>query len=574
MAMNKTFDAGQAEQRIYEKWDKSGAFRAGANARDGADPFCIMIPPPNVTGILHIGHAFNNTLQDILIRWKRMQGCDVLWQPGVDHAGIATQMVVERELAKTGQPPRRDLGREPFLQKVWEWKEQSGSRIIEQLKRLGASCDWSRTAFTMSGAPGAPEGNEGNFHDAVIRVFLQMQEKGLIYREKRLVNWDPHFETAISDLEVENIEVPGHMWHFKYRLAGGETYTYVERDADGNVTLEEERDYISIATTRPETMLGDGAVAVHPSDERYAPIVGKLCEIPVGPKEHRRWIPIITDEYPDPAFGSGAVKITGAHDFNDYQVARRNDIPKYRLMDTKGRMRSGYDDWPYAFRAALAQMVAGGEEKMPDSLTPKDRESFESWAQRIKDVRDKGQTLHENEIEYFNLVPDDLRGLDRFEARDRVVEQITAEGLAVMTTDASGNPVPLVEEKPIMQPFGDRSKVVIEPMLTDQWFVDTAKIVGPAIKAVKDGQVKILPPSGEKVFFHWMENIEPWCISRQLWWGHRIPVWYGPTKEALEEWPEEWPSGGHPCRQGTQRANSFVRFQRRKLLRRRVHVLR
>ncbi len=541
MAMNKTFDAGQAEQRIYEKWDKSGAFRAGANARDGADPFCIMIPPPNVTGILHIGHAFNNTLQDILIRWKRMQGCDVLWQPGVDHAGIATQMVVERELAETGQPPRRDLGREPFLQEVWERKEKYGGRIIEQLKRLGASCDWSRTAFTMSGAPGAPAGNEGNFHDAVIRVFVDMYDKGLIYRGKRLVNWDPHFETAISDLEVENIEVPGHMWHFKYRLAGGETYTYVERDADGNVTLEEERDYISIATTRPETMLGDGAVAVHPSDERYAPIVGKLCEIPVGPKEHRRWIPIITDEYPDPAFGSGAVKITGAHDFNDYQVARRNDIPMYRLMDRKGRMRGGDGDWPYAFWAALAQMVAGGEEKMPDSLTPKDRESFERLAQRIKGFTDEDQTPPEDEIEYFNLVPDDLRGLDRFEARDRVVEQITAEGLAVMTTDASGNPVPLVEEKPIMQPFGDRSKVVIEPMLTDQWFVDTAKIVGPAIKAVKDGQVNILPKSGEKVFFHWMENIEPWCISRQLWWGHRIPVWYGPTKEALEEWPEEWP---------------------------------
>ncbi len=250
-----------------------------------------MIPPPNVTGSLHMGHAFNNTLQDILVRWHRMRGFDTLWQPGQDHAGIATQMVVERELAKSQQPSRRELGRERFLEKVWEWKEQSGDTIINQLKRLGASCDWSRNAFTMS----------GNFPDAVIKVFVDLYDKGLIYRGKRLVNWDPHFETAISDLEVENLEVKGQMWHFKYRLADGETYRHVEKDAEGNVTLDEVRDYISIATTRPETMLGDGAVAVHPSDARYAPIVGKLCEIPVGPKGHRRLIPIITDEYPDPA---------------------------------------------------------------------------------------------------------------------------------------------------------------------------------------------------------------------------------------------------------------------------------
>ena len=355
----------------------------------------------------------------------------------------------------------------------------------------------------MSGAPSAPEGEEGNFHDAVIKVFVDMYNKGLIYRGKRLVNWDPHFETAISDLEVENIEVAGHMWHFKYPLAGGATYKYLEKDEDGNVVLEEERDYISIATTRPETMLGDGAVAVHPSDERYASIVGKLCEIPVGPKEHRRLIPIITDEYPDPDFGSGAVKITGAHDFNDYGVAKRGGIPMYRLMDTKGRMRS--DGAPYAAMAARAQEIAEGAE------------------------------FSGAEVDTLNLIPDEMRGLDRFEARKLVVEQITSEGLAVMTTqtqkDEDGEEitvtVPMVENKPIMQPFGDRSKVVIEPMLTDQWFVDTDKIVGPAIDAVKSGEVTIMPEADRKVYFHWLENIEPWCISRQLWWGHQIPVWYG-----------------------------------------------
>ncbi len=484
MPMEKNFDAARSEAAIFAKWEAAGAFRAGANA-SRAETYSIMIPPPNVTGSLHMGHAFNNTLQDILIRWKRMQGYDTLWQPGQDHAGIATQMVVERELAKEGQK-RTDMGRAAFLEKVWEWKEKSGDTIINQLKRLGASCDWERNAFTMS----------GNFPEAVTKVFVELYDKGLIYRGKRLVNWDPHFETAISDLEVENIEVAGHMWHFKYPLAGGETYEYVEKDEDGNVTLRETRDYISIATTRPETMLGDGAVAVHPSDERYAPIVGKLCEIPVGPKEHRRLIPIITDEYPDPEFGSGAVKITGAHDFNDYQVARRAGIPMYRLLDARGAMRD--DGAPYAEAATVAMAVARGERR-----------------------------LTEAEADAINLVPDDLRGLDRFDARERVIRQITDEGLAVMVTDDDGNAVPLVEDKPIMQPFGDRSKVVIEPMLTDQWFVDTAEIVKPALDAVREGRVKILPESGEKVYYHWLENIEPWCISRQLWWGHQIPVWYG-----------------------------------------------
>jgi len=513
MPMEKTFDAKAAEARISALWERENAFRAGVNAKPGRGAFSVMIPPPNVTGSLHMGHAFNNTLQDILTRWHRMRGVDTLWQPGTDHAGIATQMVTEREMAANGEPTRAEMGREAFLARVWEQKKKSRGTIIGQLKRLGASCDWSREAFTMSGAPGAPAGEEGNFHDAVIKVFVDMYRKGLIYRGKRLVNWDPGFETAISDLEVENLEVDGFMWHFKYPLAGGATYRYIEKDAEGAVIVDEIRDYISIATTRPETMLGDGAVAVHPSDERYAPIVGKLCEIPVGPKEHRRLIPIITDEYPDPNFGSGAVKITGAHDFNDYGVAKRGNIPCYRLMDTKARLRD--DGAPYAQAATVAGDVACGE-----------------------------RTLSEAEVDALNLVPDHLRGLDRFEARARVVAEITAEGLAVMTraddprlgksalkpdAEGAGAAVPLVEAKKIMQPFGDRSKVVIEPMLTDQWFVDTAQIVGPALEAVRSGAVKILPESGEKTYYHWLENIEPWCISRQLWWGHQIPVWYGPA---------------------------------------------
>ncbi len=495
MPMEKTFNAPDAEARISKLWIDGKVGRAGANARPGAEAFSIMIPPPNVTGSLHMGHAFNNTLQDILIRWHRMQGHDTLWQPGTDHAGIATQMVVERELAKTEQPSRREMGRDAFLAKVWDWKEQSGGTIINQLKRLGASCDWDREAFTMS----------GNFREAVIKVFVDLYDKGLIYRGKRLVNWDPHFETAISDLEVENIEVAGHMWHFKYRLADGETYEYVEKDEDGNVTLRETRDYISIATTRPETMLGDGAVAVHPSDARYAPILGKMVHLPLCD----RLIPIIADEYPDPDFGSGAVKITGAHDFNDYGVAKRNDLPCYRLMDARGRMRA--DGAPYAEAVTRARAIAAGA------------------------------LATEAEVDSLNLVPEKYRGLDRFEARKRVIADINAIGLAVTRLEKSVDPdtgaehltaVPEVENKLIVQPFGDRSKVVIEPMLTDQWFVDTAKIVGPALDAVRDGRVKIMPESGEKTYYHWLENIEPWCISRQLWWGHQIPVWYG-----LDIWP-------------------------------------
>jgi len=528
MPMEKTFNAAEAEARLYAMWEEAGAFRAGANA-SRAETFSIMIPPPNVTGSLHMGHAFNNTLQDILVRWHRMRGFDTLWQPGTDHAGIATQMVTERDMAAHQEPTRREMGREAFLARVWQQKKASRGTIIGQLKRLGASCDWSREAFTMSGAPNAPEGEAGNFHDAVIKVFVEMYEKGLIYRGKRLVNWDPQFETAISDLEVENIEVAGHMWHFKYRLAGGETYDYIEKDADGRVTLRETRDYIAIATTRPETMLGDGAVAVHPSDARYAGIIGRMVHLPLCD----RLIPIIADEYPDPAFGSGAVKITGAHDFNDYAVAKRAGLPCYRLMDTRGAMRS--DGAPYAEAVTRARAIAAG--------SPAD----------------------ENEVDSLNLVPEKYRGMDRFDARKAVVADINAAGLAVSVLVKSLDPEtgsehltrePVVEAKKIMQPFGDRSGVVIEPMLTDQWFVATDKIVGPALEAVRSGATKIIPESGEKTYFHWLENIEPWCISRQLWWGHQIPVWYGPLKDDLLQTPRNTGRTAH----NTRTNREFVGF--------------
>ncbi|RWX75691.1 valine--tRNA ligase [Neorhizobium lilium] len=496
--LEKTYDSAAVEPKIAKAWDDADAFRAGANAKPGAESFTIVIPPPNVTGSLHMGHALNNTLQDIMVRFERMRGKDVLWQPGMDHAGIATQMVVERQLMERQLPGRREMGRDAFIDRVWEWKAESGGVIFNQLKRLGASCDWSRERFTM---------DEG-LSKAVLEVFVSLYKQSLIYRGKRLVNWDPQFETAISDIEVENREVDGHMWHFKYPLAGGETYTYVEKDSDGNVVFQEERNYISIATTRPETMLGDGAVAVHPQDERYAPIVGKLCEIPVGPKALRRLIPIITDEYPDPTFGSGAVKITGAHDFNDYQVAKRNDIPLYRLMDTQACLRS--DGEPYALCAEQAMAIARG-----------------------------GELPTESEVDDINLVPDEYRGLDRSAARKRIVDAINADGLAVTVKDAEGNDVPYVENKKIMQPFGDRSNVVIEPMLTDQWFVDAHTLAQPAIASVREGRTKFTPKNWEKTYFEWMENIQPWCISRQLWWGHQIPAWYGPDGQVFVEKSEE-----------------------------------
>jgi valyl-tRNA synthetase len=473
MPMEKTFDPAAIEAKWATEWESRGLFRP---ARPDAQPFTIVNPPPNVTGALHIGHSLDNTLQDVLIRYERLRGKDALWVVGTDHAGIATQMVVERQLNER-QQKRTDFSREEFIDKVWEWKAESGGQITRQLRRLGCSMDWSREQFTM----------DPHFTKAVVKVFVDLHKKGLIYRDKRLVNWDPALKTAISDLEVESREVPGHMWHFKYPLAGGETYTYVERDADGNIVLQEERDYISIATTRPETMLGDGAVAVHPDDERYRPIVGKFCEIPVGPKAHRRLIPIITDDYPDPDFGSGAVKITGAHDENDYGVAQRNGIPMYRLMDDVAAMRA--DGPSYAEASARAIEIAKGAPATPA------------------------------EIDALNLVPEEYRGLDRYEARKRVVADIDAERLMVK-----------VEDKLIMQPFGDRGGVVIEPMLTDQWYVDAKTLAQPPIQAVRDGRINIVPRTWEKTFFNWMENIQPWCVSRQLWWGHRIPACYGPQK--------------------------------------------
>ncbi|MCX7645213.1 MAG: valine--tRNA ligase, partial [Rhodobacteraceae bacterium] len=472
MPMEKSYDPAEAEARIARLWDEAQAFRAGANAKPGAEPFCIMIPPPNVTGSLHMGHAFNNTLQDILVRWHRMRGFDTLWQPGTDHAGIATQMVVERELAKEGRS-RRDFTREAFVARVWEQKRKSRGNIRGQLERLGASCDWSREAFTMSGAPGAPPGEEGNFHDAVIRVFVDLYRKGLIYRGKRLVNWDPHFETAISDLEVEQVEVDGHMWRLRYRLEGGATFDYVERDAEGNVTLRETRDYLTVATTRPETMLGDTGVAVHPEDERYRHLVGRHVILPlVG-----RRIPIVADPYADPAKGTGAVKITPAHDFNDWEVGQRAGLRAINVMGTRAQM---------ALRGN-ADFAAGCD---PDAIA------------RLVEALD---------------------GLDRYEARDWIIRTAEEEGW-LDGVDADRHTVP----------HGDRSKVAIEPFLTDQWFVDTARIVGPAIAAVREGKTTILPEQHEKIYFHWLENIEPWCISRQLWWGHQIPVWYGPDLKSVD----------------------------------------
>ncbi|WP_114964793.1 valine--tRNA ligase [Alkalilacustris brevis] len=466
MAMEKTFDAKEAEARIAARWEKENAFAAGANAsRD--ESFCIMIPPPNVTGSLHMGHAFNNTLQDILVRWHRMRGFDTLWQPGQDHAGIATQMVVERELAREGKQ-RTDFTRDAFLAKVWEWKQHSGGTIINQLKRLGASCDWSRNAFTMSGAPNCPEGEEGNFHDAVIKVFVDMYNKDLIYRGKRLVNWDPHFETAISDLEVEQIEVDGHMWRLRYKLADGETYEHpTEWDEDGNVTATETRDYLVVATTRPETMLGDTGIAVHPDDARYKHLIGKDAILPLVGRRLR----IVADDYADPEKGTGAVKMTPAHDFNDWAVGQRQGLLAINVMNTRAGM----------------------------------------W---LKDNPDFAEGC---EAEGVARLIEALDGADRYEARDWIVQTATEEGW-----------LDGIDPDRHMVPHGDRSKVAIEPYLTDQWFVDAEKVVGPALDAVRSGRVKIMPESGEKTYYHWLENIEPWCISRQLWWGHQIPVWYGP----------------------------------------------
>jgi valyl-tRNA synthetase len=443
--IGKTYQPSAVEGRIYAKWEEAGAFRCGRSERRNARPYCIVIPPPNVTGLLHMGHALNNTLQDVLARFERMRGRDVLWQPGTDHAGIATQMVVERQLMERQEPPRRVLGREKFLEKVWAWKAEAGGTITQQLKRLGASCDWSRERFTM---------DEG-LSRAVRKVFVELYRAGVIYKDKRLVNWDPELLTAISDLEVQQVEVRGHLWHIRYPLDG------VAFDPNEAST------FITVATTRPETMLGDVAVAVHPEDERYRHLVGKHANLPlVG-----RRIPIIADEVSDPEKGTGAVKITPAHDFNDFEVGRRHDLPLVDVLDAEAHLK-----------------LAGNE-------------AF------LRDVS------HSAELEQ-TLAYD---GLDRFVVRKDIVRRLEAAGLLAKT-----------EPHTHTVPHGDRSTVVIEPFLTDQWYVDAKTLAAPAIAAVRAGRTVFVPRNWETTYFNWMENIQPWCISRQLWWGHQIPAWYGP----------------------------------------------
>jgi len=429
--LEKTYRPQEVEEKHYGDWERSGAF--ACQPTSDANPYTIVIPPPNVTGSLHMGHALNNTLQDILIRYKRMKGFDTLWQPGTDHAGIATQMVVERQMEKEGLT-RHDLGREKFVERVWDWKAHSGGTITGQLRRLGASCDWSRERFTM---------DDGLSH-AVRKVFVDLHKKGLIYRDKRLVNWDPMLHTAISDLEVEQREVNGTMWYFKYPIEGENGAT------------------ITVGTTRPETMLGDTGVAVHPEDPRYKDLIGKKAVLPIVDRP----IPIVADDYADPEKGSGAVKITPAHDFNDFEVGKRNNLKLINVLD---------------------------------------------------------QNAHMNEN-----VPEHLRGLDRYECRDAVVKEI--EGLGLLQK---------IEENPMTVPYGDRSGVVIEPWLMDQWFVDAQRLAGPAITAVEQGQTEFVPKQWENTYYEWMRNIQPWCVSRQLWWGHQIPAWFGPDGDIFVEMTEE-----------------------------------
>jgi valyl-tRNA synthetase len=443
--IDKTYQPSEVEGRIYAAWEDAQAFRAGRPERAGAQPYCIVIPPPNVTGSLHMGHALNNTLQDVLCRFERMRGRDVLWQPGTDHAGIATQMVVERQLMERQQPGRREMGREKFLERVWEWKAESGGTITRQLKRLGASCDWSRERFTM---------DEG-LSRAVVKVFVELYNEGLIYKDKRLVNWDPKLLTAISDLEVQQVEVRGHLWYIRYPLEGR---TFNPDDAST---------YIVVATTRPETMLGDTAVAVHPDDERYKHLIGKYAILPlVG-----RRIPIVGDEISDPEKGTGAVKITPAHDFVDFEVGKRHNLRQVSVLTIEAK------------------------------LDLRDNSVF------LEDVP-PSSTLDETIA---------LDGMDRFAARKKIVERLEASGL-----------IDKIEPNTHVVPHGDRSNVVIEPYLTDQWYVNAKAMAVQAIAAVEDGQTTFIPKNWEKTYFDWMENIQPWCISRQLWWGHQIPAWYGP----------------------------------------------
>jgi valyl-tRNA synthetase len=432
------YQPATVEGRIYAAWEAAGAFRARRPERAAAVPYCIVIPPPNVTGSLHMGHALNNTLQDILCRFERMRGNDVLWQPGTDHAGIATQAVVERQLMERQEPNSRAMGREAFIKRVWEWKAESGGTIISQLKRLGASCDWSRERFTM---------DEG-LSRAVLKVFVALYREGLIYKDKRLVNWDPRLKTAISDLEVQQVETKGQLWHIKYPIVGGD-------------------EFIIVATTRPETMLGDVAVAVHPDNERLRHLIGKTAILPlVG-----RRIAIIGDTYADPEKGTGAVKITPAHDFNDFEVGRRHNLPLVNIFDKE---------------AAL------------------DLKGNTDFLSGVPSSADLEATLS-------------LHGFDRFAARKKIVERLEAAGQ-----------IDRVEPTNHVVPHGDRSGAVLEPFLTDQWYVDAKTLAEPAIEAVRGRKTAFVPAQWEATYFNWMENIQPWCISRQIWWGHQIPAWYGP----------------------------------------------
>ena len=445
MTIDKTYQPSDVEGRIYRTWEEAGAFHAGRPERAAAAPYSIVIPPPNVTGSLHMGHALNNTLQDILCRFERMRGRDVLWQPGTDHAGIATQMVVERQLMERQEPGRREMGREKFLKRVWEWKAESGGTIVNQLKRLGASCDWSRERFTM---------DEG-LSRAVLKVFVELHRAGLIYKDKRLVNWDPKLLTAISDLEVIQVETKGHLWYLRYPLEGR------------TFKAEDPSTYIVVATTRPETMLGDTAVAVNPEDDRYKALIGTNAILPlVGRK-----IPIVGDEISDPEKGSGAVKITPAHDFGDFEVGRRHNLPQINIFSVEAKLQL------------------------------KDNADFVAGVLKSADL-DATLAMH---------------GADRFAARKAIVARLEEMGL-----------VEKIEPNTHVVPHGDRSNVVIEPYLTDQWYVNAKELAKPAIAAVRNGKTTFIPKNWEKTYFDWMENIQPWCISRQLWWGHQIPAWYGP----------------------------------------------
>ncbi|MGP3711501.1 valine--tRNA ligase [Brucella sp. RRSP16] len=455
--LEKTYDAAAIEPKIAERWEEADAFKAGAGAKPGADPFAVVIPPPNVTGSLHMGHALNNTIQDIMVRFERMRGKNVLWQPGMDHAGIATQMVVERQLAERQEPNRHAMGREKFIERIWQWKAESGGMISNQLRRLGASCDWSRERFTM---------DEG-LSRAVLEVFVSLYKQGLIYRDKRLVNWDPKLLTAISDIEVESRETKGHLWHFRYPLE--------------NVPFDPENPhtYIVVATTRPETMLGDTGVAVNPKDGRYHALVGNDVVLPlVG-----RHIPIVADDYADPEAGSGAVKITPAHDFNDFEVGKRNDLRAINILTPEAAVTlKGNNDF-----------LEGLE------LTPE-----------------------------LKALINELDGQDRFAVRKRIVELMDERGY-----------LEKIEDHTHAVPHGDRGGVPIEPYLTDQWYVNAAELAKPAMAAVRDGTTQIVPKNWEKTYFDWMENIQPWCVSRQLWWGHQIPAWYGPDGKCFVEKSEE-----------------------------------